>query len=93
MGGPLACIKIKLRDIPELGYLSTDDPPRGEICIKGNSVFSGYFRKPELTSVLLGQDGWLRQGDIGVILPDGNIKVIDRVKSVCKLQHGQYVAP
>jgi long-chain acyl-CoA synthetase len=34
VGGPLACLKLKLRDIPDLGYLTTDKPdPRGEVCI------------------------------------------------------------
>ena len=44
VGGPLPCLKLKLRDLPELGYLTTDDPPRGEVMIKGLSVFKGYFR-------------------------------------------------
>jgi long-chain acyl-CoA synthetase len=39
VGGPIAGIKMKLCDIPELGYLTTDNPPRGEVCVKGNSVF------------------------------------------------------
>ena len=36
VGGPLPCGKIKLRDLPELGYLTTDNPPRGEIMVKGS---------------------------------------------------------
>jgi len=35
VGGPNACMKIKLRDIPEMGYLSTNIPPKGEICFSG----------------------------------------------------------
>lgn len=84
---------MKLRDLPELGYLTTDNPPRGEILVKGNSVFKGYFRNPALTSEVLDADGWLRLGDVGVLLPGGCLKLIDRVSSIQKLQPGFYVAP
>ena len=47
VGGPLACVKMKLVDRPDLGYLTTDEPPRGELYVKGNSVFKGYFRRPD----------------------------------------------
>jgi long-chain acyl-CoA synthetase len=51
VGGPMCISKLKLRDVPELGYLSTDEPyPRGEVCLKGLSVFKGYFRNKELTN-------------------------------------------
>lgn len=39
VGGPLTCIRIRLRDIPEMQYMSTDPNPRGEICYQGNSIF------------------------------------------------------
>lgn len=39
VGGPLSCIRIRLRDIPEMQYLSTDENPRGEIMFQGNSIF------------------------------------------------------
>ncbi len=74
VGGILACIKLKLRDIPELGYFSTDLPhPRGEIMIKGVSVCKSYFRSPSLNAELIDKDGWLRLGDIGAILPGGAV--------------------
>ena len=93
VGGPLACLKMKVKDLPELGYLSTHDPPTGELCIKGNSVFKGYFRNAELTQSVQDGDDWVRLGDVVKIMPNGALQIIDRVKSICKLQHGLYVAP
>lgn len=85
VGGPLACVKIKLRDIPDLGYLTTDQPhPRGEVCVKGPSVCPGYFRSPTINAEQY-EDGWLRLGDVASITPWGAIKLIDRIKSVNKL--------
>ena len=87
VGGPLSNVKLKLRDLPELGYLSTDLPnPRGEVCSIGLSVFKGYFRNPILTAETIDKQGWLSLGDVAELLPNGSLKLIDRVKSICKLQ-------
>jgi long-chain acyl-CoA synthetase len=101
VGGLLVCSELKLRDCSGLNYKSTDvdekgnPTPRGEILLRGNNIFKGYFNDIEKTKNTIDEDGWTLTGDIGMILSSmGNaLKIIDRVKNIFKLSHGEYIAP
>ncbi|KAF8725774.1 hypothetical protein HU200_020329 [Digitaria exilis] len=90
-GVPATYTEIRLEEVPEMGYDPLGVPSRGEICIRGKSVFAGYYKNPELTNEVI-VDGWFHTGDIGEMTPDGILKVIDRKKNIFKLSHGEYVA-
>lgn len=50
--------------VAEAGYFAANDPPEGEIWIRGPSVTKGYFQRDDLTAETI-KDGWLNTGDIG----------------------------
>lgn len=91
VGPPLASNAIKLVDVPDMDYYAAQN--QGEVCIKGASVFQGYFKDPEKTRQTKDGHGWLHTGDIGEWLPNGTLKIIDRKKHIFKLSQGEYVAP
>ncbi len=68
VGGPAVGIEYKLVDVTEMGYTKVAKPyPKGEICIRGPSIFVGYLRNKELTDEVRDEDGWLHTGDVGMI--------------------------
>ncbi|PPR00806.1 hypothetical protein CVT26_012447 [Gymnopilus dilepis] len=94
VGVPVPSIEIKLRDVPEAGYLSSNNPPQGEVCIRGPSVTKGYYKRPDLNEdeTIFTKDGWMRTGDVGQWNSDGTLSLIDRVKNLIKLASGEYIA-
>eukprot|EP01126_Amoeba_proteus_P060712 TRINITY_DN8064_c0_g1_i8.p1 TRINITY_DN8064_c0_g1~~TRINITY_DN8064_c0_g1_i8.p1 ORF type:complete len:998 (-),score=214.16 TRINITY_DN8064_c0_g1_i8:325-3318(-) len=87
-------VNIKLVDVPELEYFSTDWPnPRGELWVASRWTSPGYFKDPT-NNALNFCSNWVCTGDIVEYVHEtGEIKIIDRKKNIFKLSQGEFVAP
>jgi len=65
----------------------------GEVLIKSDTVFGGYFKDEEATREILSADGWLRSGDVGHLDEDGFLTITDRLKDILVTAGGKNVAP
>jgi len=91
-------IAIQRIDRPRWGYvgepidgMETKIAEDGEILVKGDGVFKGYFKDPELTASTI-VNGWLHTGDVGV-LNDGFLKILDRKKDIIITAGGKNITP
>lgn len=68
------------------------DPGNNEILVKGKTVMSGYYNKPEETKRAFTEDGFFRTGDAGRL--EGNtLFFTERIKDLYKTSNGKYIAP
>ena len=65
---------------------------RGEICVRGYLTMQGYYKQPEATRQVLGEDGWLRTGDLGTLDEKGYITLCGRVKELI-IRGGENISP
>ncbi len=69
------------------------DKETGELLVKGDNIMKGYYGQPELTSTVVGEDGWLHTGDIAEIDREGYLKITGRIKNMIVLSGGKKVFP
>jgi long-chain acyl-CoA synthetase len=79
IGLPLPSTYISIRD--DAGNEVPLGQP-GEICAKGPQVMAGYWNMPDETAMVMTADGFFRTGDIGVMNPDGSVRIVDRKKDM-----------
>ena len=64
-----------------------------EIIVKAEDIFDGYWQKPDLTKEVIDDDGWLHTGDVGEWTPEGNLKIVDRVRDIIVTSGGKTISP
>lgn len=64
-----------------------------EILVRGKTVMSGYYNKPEETAKAFTEDGFFRTGDAGSITERNEIILTERIKDLFKTANGKYIAP
>jgi len=65
---------------------------QGEILVKGDTIFKGYYNKPFETAKVL-NDGWYSSGDQGDFTVNGNLVMKDRINDIFKTSGGKFVSP
>ena len=79
VGLPLPSTMISIRDDAD------NEVPigeRGEVCANGPQIMQGYWNKPDETAKAISPDGFFRTGDIGMLSPEGYLRIVDRKKDM-----------
>lgn len=84
VGFVLPCLEIKFSDMTDEGI--------GEICVKGDNVMIGYYKRPDLTEAVM-NDGWFATGDYGMFDKEGRLKITGRKKNIIVLTNGKNIYP
>lgn len=67
--------------------------PDGEILARGANIMQGYFKEPGMTAEAIDADGWFHTGDVGILEPEGHLRITGRKKEIFKTSLGKYISP
>ena len=79
VGKPMPDVSVEIRD--------------SEIFVKGPNVMQGYYNNPDATSSVIGEDGFLRTGDLGYFDKQGRLYITGRCKEIIVLSNGKNINP
>ena len=92
----VSCFPDKGYEIGSVGTLMPDVEVKigenNEILLRGKTITTGYYRKPEATADAIDKDGWFHTGD-AEHLKDGHLYLTERIKDLFKTSNGKYVSP
>lgn len=93
----VSCMRNDKYDFVNTGSIMPDVQVKikeddGQILVKGDTVFSGYYKKPNETAEVL-KDGWYYTGDQGEIPKEGTLLMKERIKDIIKTSTGKYISP
>jgi len=78
-GFPVTGTEVEIRD--DKGH-ARPQGQTGQVYVRGPQVMAGYWQRPHETAAVLGKDGFLATGDVGLITPEGYLKIVDRLKDM-----------
>ncbi|MBV1839752.1 AMP-binding protein [Photobacterium ganghwense] len=64
-----------------------------EIMVRGNGLFTGYYKNEEASQAMFDHEGWLHTGDIGAIDEEGYLTIQGRKNDTFKTAKGKFVSP
>jgi long-chain acyl-CoA synthetase len=87
-GRPIPGVEVCIQD-PDGKHLAAGE--RGEICVRGPNLMTGYWNDPAATAAVM-RAGWLRTGDVGYLDADGYLFITDRMKDII-IKGGENISP
>ncbi len=87
--------RVKLGTVGETypGIELAIDDETGEILVRHDGVFAGYWQMDEATASTIDENGWLHTGDVGEWVDDTHVKIVDRMKDIIITAGGKNISP